>query len=69
MAQYCYYLYFIAYEHFQYKRHISNLTFGTYTVQAVDANGCNISTIVDVYNPTPIVITSIVSTIANLCAW
>ncbi|MBK8328529.1 MAG: gliding motility-associated C-terminal domain-containing protein [Bacteroidetes bacterium] len=41
----------------------SNLTFGTYTVQAVDANGCSISTIVDVLQSTPIVITSIVSTV------
>lgn len=41
----------------------SNLAFGTFTVQAVDANGCSISTTVIITQTTPVVISSIVSTV------
>ncbi len=41
----------------------SNLASGNYTVQAVDANGCSISTLVTITQTTPIVIAGINSTI------
>lgn len=40
----------------------SNLTSGTYTIQAVDANGCSISTTATIIQSTPIVISNVIAT-------